>query len=244
MIDTAENVAREHGIERGPQDELTLMRYEQYADALKDDGAFHKRYMISPLEVKDLSGRKVMATLEGDEGIFKTTAEGLDRLRPVLKEGTVTYGSQTHPADGNTGIIVTTREKAKEMSRNPKVEVRIVSYAQARAKKGFMAAAIVPAARLALDRAGIGIQDVAAIKTHNPFAVNDVFFCREMGVKPEAMNNFGSSLIFGHPQAPTASRLIIELIEELAMKGGGWGLFDGCAAGDTAAALVLKVTTG
>ncbi|HQT97940.1 MAG TPA: thiolase family protein, partial [Thermodesulfobacteriota bacterium] len=57
----------------------------------------------------------------------------------------------------------------------------------------------------------------------------------------DGMNNFGSSLIYGHPQAPTGARLMIEGIEELAMKGGGYLLFSGCAAGDTAASLVLKV---
>jgi len=55
------------------------------------------------------------------------------------------------------------------------------------------------------------------------------------------MNNFGSSLIWGHPQGPTGMRAMIELIEELVLKGGGWGLFQGCAAGDTAMAVVLKV---
>jgi acetyl-CoA acetyltransferase len=55
------------------------------------------------------------------------------------------------------------------------------------------------------------------------------------------MNNYGCSLIFGHPQGPTAGRLIIEGIEEVVMAGGGYLLFGGCAAGDTAAALVLKV---
>jgi acetyl-CoA acetyltransferase len=55
------------------------------------------------------------------------------------------------------------------------------------------------------------------------------------------MNNFGSSLIFGHPQAPTGARLMIEGIEELATKGGGYLLFSGCAAGDTAASIVFKV---
>ena len=54
-------------------------------------------------------------------------------------------------------------------------------------------------------------------------------------------NNFGSSLVFGHPQAPTAGRLIIEGIEELADNGGGYMLFTGCAAGDTGAAVVLKI---
>jgi acetyl-CoA acetyltransferase len=82
---------------------------------------------------------------------------------------------------------------------------------------------------------------VKAIKTHNPFAVNDVYFAREMGIKKEAMNNYGSSLIWGHPQGPTGMRLVIELIEELTLLGGGYGLFTGCAAGDTAAAIVVKV---
>ncbi len=55
------------------------------------------------------------------------------------------------------------------------------------------------------------------------------------------MNNYGCSLIWGHPQGPTALRAIIELIEELALRGGGTGLFEGCAAGDTAMATVVRV---
>jgi acetyl-CoA acetyltransferase len=82
---------------------------------------------------------------------------------------------------------------------------------------------------------------VAVIKTHNPFAANDIFMADQMGIKLSDMNNYGSSLVFGHPQAPTAGRLIIEGIEELAARGGGYLLFTGCAAGDTGAALVLKI---
>ena len=104
-----------------------------------------------------------------------------------------------------------------------------------------MAQATVPAARQALERAEIDIVKVKSIKTHNPFAVNDIYFAREMGIALNAFNNYGSSLIFGHPQGPTGMRLLIELIEELALLGGGYGLFTGCAAGDTGAAIVLRV---
>ena len=242
MIETAENVAREAGITREEQDEMTLLRYQQYGDALKDNSAYLRRFMVMPLEVKDARGRKVVATLEGDEGVFPTTAEGLARLRSVIQGGTVTYGTQTHPADGNCGMIVTTQEKARELSRDPKIEIQVLSYGEGRAKKGYMAQAVVPAARRALSDAGISIEDVQVIKTHNPFAVNDIYFCREMGVKPEAMNHYGSSIVWGHPQAPTGHRLIIEVIEELILVGGGYGLFVGCAAGDTGAGVVLKVT--
>jgi acetyl-CoA acetyltransferase len=241
MLETGENVAKEVGITRREQDEVTMLRFNQYQDSLKNDRAFQKKYMIGPIEVKDRSGRKVLTIVEGDEGIYPTTMEGLSKLRPVLPDGTITYGTQTHPADGNCGLIVTTQENAKKLRKREDVEVSIISYGDHKTKKGYMAMAIVPAAKSALKKAGISMADVSVIKTHNPFAINDVYFSREMDVDWKEMNNYGSSLIFGHPQAPTMLRIIIELIEELVMKGGGYGLADGCAAGDTGAALVLEV---
>ncbi len=241
MVETAENVAKKAGIDRAAQDEVAMIRYEQYRDALADDSAFLKKFMIVPLEVKDPSGRKVIHTLTGDEGVFRTTAEGLAKLKPPIEGGSVTFGTQTYPADGNAGLIVTNKEKAGELSRDAGVVVRIVSCGQGRAEKGFMAMANVPASRQAMARAEIAMTDIKAVKTHNPFAVNDVYFAREMGIEVSAMNRFGSSLVWGHPQAPTGMRLIIELIEELAQSGGGYGLFTGCAAGDTAMAVIIKV---
>lgn len=241
MFETAENVAAEGRFTQEEQDELTCQRYQQYQDALRDDAAFHRRYMLTPLEVKDLSGRKTLATVVDDEGIYPTTTEGLARLRPVKEGGSVTYGTQTHPADGNSGMVLTSRERARGLSRNPAIEVQVLAFGQARAKKGFMAQATVPAARQALAAAGLTIADMKAIKTHNPFAVNDLYLAREFGLKPATFNNYGSSLIFGHPQGPTGMRLIIELIEELVLLGGGNGLFVGCAAGDTGAAVIVRV---
>lgn len=240
MIQTAENVANKAGIDRQAQDEVALLRYEQYQDALLDDAAFHKRFMV-PVGLHDAAGRKVVKTVHADEGVFPTTTEGLAKLKPVLEGGTVTYGTQTFPADGNTGVIVTNPDKASELSRDSKVNIRLLSFGQSRTDKGYMPMANLPATYQALKRAGVGIADIGAIKTHNPFAVNDVYLARELGVEVSAMNRFGSSLVWGHPQAPTGARLIIELIEELVMAGGGYGLFTGCAAGDTAMAVVLRV---
>ena len=105
----------------------------------------------------------------------------------------------------------------------------------------MMPAAPIKAARVALERAGLKISDMAAIKSHNPFVVNDIAFARETGCDLMAMNNYGCSLVWGHPQGPTGLRAVIELIEELAERGGGHGLFHGCAAGDTAMAVVIEV---
>jgi acetyl-CoA acetyltransferase len=243
-IATAENVASQEGISKEEQDEVTLLRYLQYMADRSQGGSFSQRYLVAPLEVRDAGGRKVVGTLTDDEGVTPTSAEGLARLRPVREGGTVSYGTQTHPADGNCAIVLAGRERARQISRDPTVEVRLLSFGQARCKPGFMPLAPVPAARSALQAAGLAIDDMAAVKTHNPFAVNDVYFSRSFDLAPEAFDNHGSSLIFGHPQGPTGMRLVIELIEELVDLGGGYGLFSGCAAGDSGAALVLKVDTG
>jgi acetyl-CoA acetyltransferase len=231
-------VAKETGITREECDAVALRRYEQYMDAAANDKAFKKRYMF-PIEVK--VSKKKTILVEDDEGITPTTKEGLVGLKPVLPEGTHTFGAQTHPADGNSAVVVTTREKARELSADPSIEVQVVSYGFSRAKKGFMAMAVVPAVKMALEKAGIGVKDVKAIKTHNPFAANDIHMAKQLGIDVMGFNNYGSSLIFGHPQAPTAARCIIEGIEEVAMAGGGYLLWGGCAAGDTGAGLVLKI---
>lgn len=238
MIQTAENVIKMAGITREECDANALRRYEQYTDALANDREFQKRYMF-PVEIR--VSKKKTITVEADEGVTETTAEGLAGLRPVLPDGNLTFGSQTHPADGHCALIVTTRDRAKELSADPGIEVQVISFGHARVKKAHMPMAPVPAAVMALDRAGLSVNDIRVIKTHNPFAANDIYMSKEMGIDINTFNNYGSSLVFGHPQAPTAGRSIIEGIEEAAMLGGGYVLFTGCAAGDTSAALVLKV---
>jgi acetyl-CoA acetyltransferase len=238
MLETAENVAKEVGITKEECDEVVLRRFNQFMEARADDRAFQKRYMFSPEVTVNKKKKKLM---EEDEGWFPTTAEGLAKLKPVRPGGCLTYGAQTFPADGNCGIIVTTRDKAKGLSTDPKTEIQIISYGFARVKPMFMPAAPGPAAEMALANADLKISDIKAVKTHNPFAVNDIAFARRTGYDLMKMNNYGSSLIYGHPQGPTAGRGIIEMIEELVLLGGGYGLFTGCAAGDTAASLVLKV---
>lgn len=243
MIETAENCAAKWKISTAEQHDVVLCRYHQYEDSTKtkDGATFQSRYMVLPLEVPDLRYKKTIAVLEGDEGITASSSEGLAKLRPIKENGTITFGGQTHPADGCAAMVITTEEKARELSSDPAVVIRLISFGQGRAELAHMPFAPVIASRKALAAADIKIDDVAAIKSHNPFAVNDVVFSREMGVDVTTFNNYGSSLIYGHPQAPTGMRAIIELIEELVMKGGGYGLFNGCAAGDSSMAVVLKV---
>ncbi len=236
MVTTGENVAAEAGITREELDEVTAMRYDQYRKGLANDREFQKRYMV---HAEIPQRRKDPIVVDEDAGVFPTTREGLSKLKPVAPDGVVTYGSQTHPADGTAGMVVTGEEHARELSGEG--IARLLGIGFARVEKARMPKAPVPAAQAALKDAGVGIEDVDVIKTHNPFAVNDVYFSRQMGVPVEGMNDYGSSLIFGHPQGPTGARLIAEMIEQLRARGGGTGLFTGCAAGDSGAALVLRV---
>ncbi len=137
---------------------------------------------------------------------------------------------------------MTTVPRARELAGGGPV-VRLVASGHARVEPARMPKALVPAARAALDAAGLKCESMDAVHTHNPFAVNDLYFARETGIPPEAMNTTGSSLVFGHPQGPTGLRTITELAHVLRARGGGLGLlFTGCAAGDTAAALVVEVS--
>ena len=242
MIQCGENVAKQFGIGTLEQHDWVLRTYAKYEDARADQSAFLRRFMTVPFEVPDRRYRGTAATLHGDEGIHDTTAEKLAKLRPVLEGGSITYGGQTHPADGGAGMVVTDAARAREMSADAGIEVRILAVGQARVAPAMMPTAPVPAARAAMRQAGVDVADLAAVKTHNPFIVNDIVLAREMGVDPATLNNYGSSLVWGHPQGPTGLRTVIELIEELALRGGGIGLFTGCAAGDTGMAVVLRVS--
>ncbi|TPW30217.1 thiolase family protein [Pararhizobium mangrovi] len=241
MVDTAENVAARYGIGLKEQHDLVLRRYAQYDEALANDRAFQRRYMTLPFEVPDARFQKTRTSLEGDEGIYPTTPEKLARQRPVREGGTVSLAAQTHPADGNAAIVLAAPEKARDLSSDPAIRVTPLAFGQSREAKGYMPAAPIEAARRALAQAGLGIADMDAIKAHNPFVVNDIAFARAFDIDVARMNNFGCSLVWGHPQAPTGVRAIIELIEELVLRGGGIGLFEGCAAGDSAMAMVVKV---
>jgi acetyl-CoA acetyltransferase len=241
MVDTAENCARDWRVSTQEQHELAALRYDQYRDALRDDAAFLRRFMTLPFVIPDQRFKKETATLSGDEGIHDTTLESLKKMKPVREGGTVTLGGQTHPADGNAGMIVTTKDRAPEFTREPGIEIRILGFGQARERQAYMPAAPIKAARRALDMARFAIDKIDVFKSHNPFIVNDIIFARETGVDATRMNNFGCSLVYGHPQGPTGLRLIIEMIEELVVRGGGTGLFHGCAAGDSAMAVAVSV---
>ena len=234
MLATGETVGAECGFTRDEADAVAVLRSEQYTSALADDRAFQRRYTV-PVSIP---GKRGALELDADEGVRPVDAETAGKLAPATPEGIHTFAAQTHPADGAAGAVVTTVDRARAMGDGV---VRLLGSGSARVAPAHMPQAPVPAARAALESAGLGFGDLHAVTTHNPFAVNDLYFARETGIALEDMNVRGCSLVFGHPQGPTGLRSIAELVETLRDRGGGRGLFTGCAAGDTGAALVVEV---
>jgi acetyl-CoA C-acetyltransferase len=238
MLAAGENVAAEASISRGDLDELAALRFSQYSKALADDRAFQRRYMV---EVQIPQRRRPPRVIDADEGVRPLVLEEISALPPASPDARHTFATQTHPADGTAGALVTTLDEARELAGGAGV-VQILATGFARVAPSHMPQAPVPAANAALADAGLTIGQVDAVTTHNPFAVNDIYFSQQTGFPLDRMNSYGCSLIFGHPQGPTGLRSIAELIEELRQRGGGLGLFTGCAAGDSGASVVLRVT--
>ena len=139
------------------------------------------------------------------------------------------------------GLLVTSEARAKELSPRPDIDIRFVGKAEARAQPSLMPEAPGLAARKLLDRLGKSMNDIAVVKNHNPFAVNDVVFAKQLEYDWRKMNNTGCSLVWGHPQGPTLTRVLIEALEEAVDLGGGYVLIFGCAAGDVGIAALFEV---
>jgi acetyl-CoA acetyltransferase len=235
MIATAGQAARKHKLDRREVDDLTLYRYEQYFDA-KAAGVLEKTAV--PLDLLNVQG-KPLGRIDADLGIRKVTADGLRAMREL--ETCVTAGGQTHASDGMATLLVTTAEKAAELSPRPEIDIRLEAKAEARAFPSLMPEAPAIAVRQLLDRTGLRMSDMAVVKNHNPFAVNDAIFAKVLDYDWKLMNKTGCSLVWGHPQGPTLTRSLIEGLEEAATLGGGRVLLFGCAAGDVGIAAVFSV---
>ena len=236
MIATAGLAARKHKIDKKEVDELAFHRYEQYFQA-KESG-FLDRVLV-PLDILNLQGRS-MGVVDEDAGVRKITLDSLRAMREL--DTCVTGGTQTHASDGMAVMLVTSEDKARELSPRPEIDIRFVGKTEVRALPNLMPEAPVLAVKKLLKQTGLAIKDMAVLKNHNPFAVNDAIFAKVMDCDWHNMNNTGCPLVWGHPQGPTLTRVTIEALEEAVDLGGGNVLVFGCAAGDVGIAAILKVT--
>ena len=139
--------------------------------------------------------------IDSDEGIYTTTAEGLAKLAPQSPDGVVTFGTQTHPADGTAGMVVAPAKKSPVSSAAAGVSLGSSALGSPGREGPGCPRRPCPRHWSALADAGLTIEQVDAVKSHNPFTVNDVWFARQTGFPIDRTNAFGCSLIYGHPQS-------------------------------------------
>ncbi len=236
MIATAGKTARKYRIERSEVDEIAYHRHQQYFEA-KNSG-FLDRVLV-PLDVLNVQGRP-LGRIDEDLGVRPLTLPGLRAMREL--DTCVTGGTQTHASDGMATLLVTSRQAARELSPRPEIDIQFVGKAEVRTLPSLMPEAPAFAVQKLLRRCDLTMADIAVVKNHNPFAVNDAVFAKILDYDWHGMNKTGCSLVWGHPQAPTLTRLLIEALEEAVDLGGGYVLLFGCAAGDVGIAGLLKVS--
>jgi acetyl-CoA acetyltransferase len=236
MINTAGAAARKHKLDRREVDEIVFCRYEQYFDA-KRRGFLDK--VCVPLDLLSVQG-KPMGRIDQDTGVRQITLESLREMREL--DTCVTGGGQTHASDGMATLLVTTADRAAELSPRPEIDIRLVARTEVRANPSLMPEAPSLAVAKLLERTGLTMTDIAVAKCHNPFAVNDAIFAKLFDYDWRGMNKTGCSLVWGHPQGPTLTRSLIEGLEEAVELGGGKVLLFGCAAGDVGIAAIFEVS--
>ena len=236
MMTAAGITARKYKVEKSETDEVSYHRHQQYWEA-KESG-FLDRVLV-PLEILNIAGRP-LGRVDEDVGARRLTLDGLRAMREL--DSCVTGGTQTHASDGMATLLVATEERAKELSTKPEIDIQFVAKAEVRTQPSLMPEAPAFAVQKLLDRCGLTMADMAVVKNHNPFAVNDVIFSKLLDYDWREMNNTGCPLVWGHPQGPTLTRVVIEALEEAVDLGGGYVLVFGCAAGDVGIASILKVS--
>ncbi len=195
--------------------------------------------MLVPLDVLNVQGRP-LGTIDDDLGVRELTLGGLRAMREL--DTCVTGGTQTHASDGMACLLVTSKEKVADISPRPEVDIQFVAKTEVRTDPSLMPEAPAFAVQKLIEMTGLTMNDMAVVKNHNPFAVNDVVFKEILDYDWRKMNNTGCPLVWGHPQGPTLTRVLIEALEEAVDLGGGYVMIFGCAAGDVGIASIFKVS--
>ncbi|WP_431905927.1 acetyl-CoA C-acetyltransferase [Amycolatopsis thermoflava] len=239
MIETAENLRREHGISREDQDALALRSQQRAARAI--EGGLFKDELV-PVTVKSRKGETVVDADEHPRP--DTTAEGLAKLKPVMirtdPEATVTAGNASGQNDAAAACLVTSRETAEKLGLRPLV--RLVSFARAGVPAETMGIGPVPATRAALAKAGLSLDDLDLIELNEAFAAQVLACTRTLGLSDtdERFNVNGSGVSLGHPVGATGARILATLAREMVRREARYGLETMCIGGGQGLAAVFE----
>jgi acetyl-CoA C-acetyltransferase len=235
MIETAENLAGEHGIRREQADEFALRSHARAAaawDAGKFDGE------VVPVPVPQRKGQALV--FARDEGIRSdATIERLAGLKPIIEGGTVTAGNSSQQNDAAAACLVVAESMLDELGLEPMAF--LAGWAAAGCEPATMGIGPVPAVARLFARTGLSLDQMDLVE------VNEAFACQVLSVlkvwqwhDPDRLNVNGSAISLGHPIGATGVRIMTSLLHELKRRGGRYGLETMCIGGGQGIAAVFE----
>ena len=232
---TAENIAAKWGITREDQDALAVESHNR-AQRATEAGYFHSQ--ITPVLLKTKKGEVAYATDEH----FRPDCSLADlaKLKPVfLKEnGTVTAGNASGINDAAAAVVL--MEAATAQARGLQPMARLVAYAHAGVDPKYMGIGPVPATKLALQKAGLSVQDLDVIEANEAFAAQACAVTRDLGLDPAKVNPNGSGISLGHPIGATGALITVKALYELERIGGKYALVTMCIGGGQGIAAIFE----
>ena len=235
MVETAENLAREYEIARTEQDEYAL-RSHQRAVAAQTEGRFDKEIVGVPVPQR----RGDPVPFEKDEGPrADTNMDTLARLRPVMRDGTVSAGNASSQNDAASVCLVVGEDKLEELGLTPMAFLR--GWAVTGCHPATMGIGPVPAVNKVMGKIGLSLEDMDLIELNEAFAAQVLAVLREWKLPHEDnLNVNGSGISLGHPIAATGARILTTLLHEMERRNAQFGLETMCVGGGQGVAAVFE----
>ena len=237
--ETAEVVAERHGISREDQDCFAVESQRRAAEAMRS-GVFKDE--IVPVEVQagtGAPGHGGTVITEDEHPRPDATLEALRKLKPAFKQGgTVTAGSSSGINDGAAALLVMERSAAQSAGLRPLA--RIVASAVAGVDPQVMGLGPVPAARKALERAGLKAADLDLVELNEAFASQAIACIRELELDPARVNVYGGAIALGHPLGATGARMLTTLVHALGRRNGRYGMATMCIGVGQGIAMIVE----
>jgi acetyl-CoA acyltransferase 2 len=236
MAETAENLAERYGIGRADVDAYAL-RSQQCAAAAWRSGAFADE--VVPVPVTNRKTRQAEPWAADEHMRPDTTAEALAKLPPYFKkDGGVTAGNASGISDGAAALVLAEGHVAAERGLRPLG--RLVAWGVAGVDPKIMGIGPAPAARRALERAGMKLGQMDLVEVNEAFAAQYLAVEKELGLDRERTNVEGGAIALGHPLGASGARITAHLLHALRRRGGRFGLGSACIGGGQGAAVIVE----
>jgi len=236
MADTAENLAARYGIDRAASDEFAL-RSQQLARDAWASGAYDAE--VIPVPVRNPKTKQTEDFRRDEHMRPDSTAEGLAKLRPAFREGgVVTAGNASGIGDGAAAMVIASADFARE--RGLKSLGRLVSWGIAGVDPTIMGIGPVPASRIALDKAGMTLDQMDIIEVNEAFAPQTCAVERELAIPRDKLNLQGGAIALSHPLAASGARITVHLLHALRASGKRYALGTACIGGGQGIAVIVE----